>query len=445
MATLEDEAERRAEAFERRAEDFRAKAARADEAGRRARAEEASRRAEEAGPPTLTQVRVPDGTTQIKNHQFQDRTDIWKVILPDTLTHIGQSAFMGCTSLARINFPHGLESIGLYAFESCRALKQVQIPGSVRVIGTCAFRYCTSLARINFPHGLESIGLCAFEACRALKQFQIPGSVREIGVGAFQNCTRLEMVSILEGTAKISVNAFKGCSKLKYVVIPDSVRKIEFNAFGDCAQIKNVLVPAGTDISPSAFAEGTRIIRRAVVIPLSTDVIPVYTQHTPASVPPPPLAPRAVAVPPAPAACSVPEYILKPDGMTFEELKECVEWLIEKNWWVKGDYLNDMQIHSKKMNPPDKLFEYLNSGGRYNRSRDSTQREGCRIWKPDLNKRVTVRPPGPCLQVLNGVVTIINVATPSASPGESKSSVHFFRKPRPEPEPEPDEATCVIA
>ena len=73
------------------------------------------------------------------------------------------------------------------------------------------------------------------------------------------------------------------------------------NAFGDCAQIKNVVVPAGTDISPSAFAEGTRIIRRAVVIPLATDVT-VYTQHTPASVPPPPLAPRAVAVPPAPAA-----------------------------------------------------------------------------------------------------------------------------------------------
>ena len=46
--------------------------------------------------------------------------------------------------------------------------------------------------------------------------------------------------------------------------------------------------------------------------------------------------------------------------MTLEELQECVEWLIEKKWWNQTEYLNMMNIS----NPPDKLYTYLDSGGR---------------------------------------------------------------------------------
>jgi len=103
---------------------------------------------------------------------------------------------------------------------------------------------------------------------------------------------------------------------------------------------------------------------------------------------------------------SSPEYVKKPEGMTLEELKECVEWLIENNnWWDQTEYLNQMNIS----NPPDKLEAYLNSGGRYFGVDEYSQRYSrFRAWYISVKAKVTVKPAEPCLQVLNGTVTIVN-------------------------------------
>ena len=105
---------------------------------------------------------------------------------------------------------------------------------------------------------------------------------------------------------------------------------------------------------------------------------------------------------------SSPEYVKKPEGMTLEELKECVEWLIEKKWWNQTEYLNTMNIS----NPPDKLYTYLDSGGRYSGWKAYTQRAfGFREW--GISAKVTAKPTEPCLQVLNGLVTIVNSPPPT--------------------------------
>ena len=76
------------------------------------------------------------------------------------------------------------------------------------------------------------------------------------------------------------------------------------------------------------------------------------------------------------------EYIIKPDGMTLLELKNCVEWLIKKNWWNQTKWLNEMNIS----NPPDKLKVYLNNGGRYFYIDDIGQRYGkVRDWHLQQN------------------------------------------------------------
>tara|TARA_B110001452_G_scaffold53270_1_gene40682 strand:+ start:1272 stop:2069 length:798 start_codon:yes stop_codon:yes gene_type:complete len=105
---------------------------------------------------------------------------------------------------------------------------------------------------------------------------------------------------------------------------------------------------------------------------------------------------------------SSPEYVKKPKGMTLEELKECVEWLIRKKWWNQTKYLNQINIK----NPPDKLYTYLDSGGRYYGITDSGQRYGnVREWH--IRAKVTAKPTEPCLQVLNGIVTIVSGAPPT--------------------------------
>ena len=109
---------------------------------------------------------------------------------------------------------------------------------------------------------------------------------------------------------------------------------------------------------------------------------------------------------------SSPEYVKKPEGMTLEELKECVEWLIEKNWWNQTELLNTLNIS----NPPDKLYTYLDSGGRYH-GHDVDADIGwghhgrMRMW--GIIVHVRTKPTEPCLQVLNGIVTIVNSPPPA--------------------------------
>ena len=110
------------------------------------------------------------------------------------------------------------------------------------------------------------------------------------------------------------------------------------------------------------------------------------------------------------------EYIIKPDGMTLLELKNCVEWLIQKNWWNQTEWLNEMNIS----NPPDKLEVYLNNGGRYYGTDDIGRRYGkVREWHLRRNyKKITSKPSEPWIALSNNVV----VAPPPVPPPRPPSS-----------------------
>jgi hypothetical protein len=108
------------------------------------------------------------------------------------------------------------------------------------------------------------------------------------------------------------------------------------------------------------------------------------------------------------------EYVKKPKGMTLEELKKCVEWLIEKNWWNHDRYsLNTVNISNS--NPPDKLYTYLDSGGRYlgHETYADIGRYHGQIREWGILVYVRTKPTEPCLQVLNGIVTIVNSPPPA--------------------------------
>jgi len=118
------------------------------------------------------------------------------------------------------------------------------------------------------------------------------------------------------------------------------------------------------------------------------------------------------------------EYIIKPDGMTLLELKNCVEWLIKKNWWNQTKWLDEMNIS----NPPDKLKVYLNNGGRYFYIDDIDQRYGkVREWHIQQNyKKITSKPSKPWIALSNNVVVSQSAAPSSSSktspPAASSSS-----------------------
>ena len=121
------------------------------------------------------------------------------------------------------------------------------------------------------------------------------------------------------------------------------------------------------------------------------------------------------------------EYVKAPAGITLQELKSIVEYLINKtsdyddykyDWWNKSEYLNDMNIQDG----PDKLHDYLNSGGRYRGSFDHSQRYGnLRVWYIVSENKLYEDPQEPCLKVEpegdSYRVTIINQEESGAGKG----------------------------
>ena len=80
---------------------------------------------------------------------FNDKSNLIKILLPENLTYIGNSAFENCLSLTSISIPNSVTSIGFYAFYWCKSLTSISLPNSVTSIGDGAFEYCYALTSIT--------------------------------------------------------------------------------------------------------------------------------------------------------------------------------------------------------------------------------------------------------------------------------------------------------
>ncbi len=191
-----------------------------------------------------------------KNIQFYE--------IPEGTTKIGDHAFEDCLLLDSVSIPNTVKEIGKRAFANCPKLQDIEIPSSVEIIGGSAFADCTYLTTVKLNDGLKTIGENAFGRCRfRLKSIEIPSSVETIGSRAFYECNNLISVKFNEGLKTIKDNAFCDTS-LGYtedeeetpsepLIIPESVTTIEGGAFsGTCIQF--VKLPSTlTKIAPGTF------------------------------------------------------------------------------------------------------------------------------------------------------------------------------------------------
>ena len=214
------------------------------------------------------------------------------IVIPDGTTNINRSAFANCSSLTSVVIPNSVRSIGDSAFFGCSSLKSVTVPDSVTKIGSSAFGYCSSLTSVSIGSGVISIGSGAFCGCSSLRSVTIPDGVVIIEDSTFSNCARLTSVTIPNSVKRIERWAFSYCSKLKDVyyngnveswlgidvtaydsnpctnggnlyfngvlaadvVIPDGVTGIEPNAFVGCGSLTSVVIPSSvTSIGADAF------------------------------------------------------------------------------------------------------------------------------------------------------------------------------------------------
>ena len=148
---------------------------------------------------TMTSLADVDlsGITNTDRVNFQNKTNLVRVILPANLTIIGDYAFSSCSSLTSITIPNSVTNIGNRAFQSCNTLTSVTIGNSVTSIGDYAFSSCSSLAFITIPNSVTSIGYYAFYACYSLSSVTIGNSVKNIRNWAFGISSSLTSITCL--------------------------------------------------------------------------------------------------------------------------------------------------------------------------------------------------------------------------------------------------------
>jgi len=206
--------------------------------------------------PSLTDVIIQHGVTEIPDRAFEYCTSLKNVTIPHSVTTIGWNAFSGCTSLESIEIPDSVTEIGYGVFYNCRSLKDITLPDSITLIGSGVFYWCSLLTSINIPYGITEIGDNMFEQCHLLTQVNIPETVRSIGNSAFSNCDSLVNITIPNSVTSIGRQAFWSCDSLIRMTLPNSVTAIGSEAFIFCRRLESITIPRSvSEIGNGAFTE----------------------------------------------------------------------------------------------------------------------------------------------------------------------------------------------
>ena len=230
-----------------------------------------------AAPGTITELRIPDGTGEIRPSAFAGLTSLTKLYIPHSVTNLGSNAFHGCDNIAdftvggrwplvtisynaaiytvtNVTVLAGTESLPERFCDGSKKLVGVNLPESLRNIGKQSFSSCSSLAEIDIPSGVTNIEDYAFNSC-SLVSVALPDGVRKIPDGCFSYCRQLEAISFSGEVEEIGQYAFSSCEKLNGITLPPALRVIGQSAFSSCGELADLVVPDGvTEIKSSTFS-----------------------------------------------------------------------------------------------------------------------------------------------------------------------------------------------
>ena len=208
-------------------------------------------------PPSLEEVKIPDGVTCIGNNAFEFDNNLTSVTIPASVTEIGERAFVKCRELNSFSVAEGnpkYKSVsGLLLTEDGKTLvavpshiKNVSIPDGVTRVQRYAFSgsdgsifNTTSIPYVNLLDGW------AVGYKKPLSGDLVLTGVHGVGDYAFAGCSKLTSVTFPDSVTSIGAHAFLRCNGLTHVTIPTNVISIGFHAFDGCSNLVEISVDAG--------------------------------------------------------------------------------------------------------------------------------------------------------------------------------------------------------
>lgn len=257
----------------------------------------------------LTEVRIPEGITQIKDYTFNEVKTITDFYYPETVISISKNAFnhskiqrlwlpdvntwIGYTEnntdgVGVINFraeniyfdgeqitelvvPDGVEKIGAGSFAEVRTLQRVYLPDSVTSIGEYAFSDCSNVTSFRLSNNITTLPKFALDHC-PIENLYIPAKLTSCGHSAIYGAKKVsfaprrtieakmfyycgfEEIELPSALYYIREQAFCRNFLLKKVIIPNKVKTIESNAFEMCIKLEEATIPKSvTSIGDNVF------------------------------------------------------------------------------------------------------------------------------------------------------------------------------------------------
>lgn len=171
---------------------------------------------------TVTEIRLAEGYTLLRNQVFSRCNKLKKVVMPSTLTSIGYNTFYYCEAIEEISFPDNVTWFADSQCYNCRNLKKVKLPANLKNLGQFTFNGCKLLTEIDIPSGVTEIGYGAFKysgiqklhipdgvsilppemcmECRSLTELRLPANLQQMQRQTLYNCTSLSKIIQADGT-----------------------------------------------------------------------------------------------------------------------------------------------------------------------------------------------------------------------------------------------------
>lgn len=217
---------------------------------------EQNEKAAETQATKMIELVIPEGTTEIKECEFESRKDIISVVIPESVKRIGKRAFFCCENLEKVTILRGVIDIGDNSFSHCTKLTSIEIPKSIKEIRDSAFSYCENLTGVTVEsEGGTRVGNYAFRDCHNLSSVKLHEGVITIGVMAFQTCRNLSSVAIPDSVVWFGGCAFEYCVSLTHITLPKNLNSMGDSVFSGCVNLNSIDIPE--NIIPNLCGKGS--------------------------------------------------------------------------------------------------------------------------------------------------------------------------------------------